>query len=101
MGQGQRFMERYMVQLGVVEASGPTQDTIERQLLEFKAAYGHGEVPVEVQARVYAQVGWLERAGLLPDDRFNGLEFTFGCEMQLHQSGELVRMLGGPKDDLN
>jgi hypothetical protein len=59
---------------------------------------GPGEVR---EARVYAQVGWLERAGLLPDDRFNGPELTFGCEMDLLEAGELARELGGPKDDLN
>ncbi len=50
---------------------------------------------------VGTQVGWLERAGLLPDDRFDGLELTFGCEMDLHEAGVLARELGGPKDDLN
>jgi hypothetical protein len=99
--QGQRFLARYEAQLVEIEASTPSQGGIEGQLRRFNPSYGGRDVPVEVQARTYAQIGWLERAGLLPDDRFNGLEFTYGCEMDLETSGEVARALGGQADDLS
>jgi hypothetical protein len=94
-------MTNYLVKLGEVEASGPTRDAIEQELLQFKPTYRGRDVPFEVESRVYAQVGWLEKAKLVPDDPFNGLVFNYGCEMDLEHSGELVRELGGNSDDLN
>ena len=88
--QGQRFMTNYLVRVAEVEASGPTRDAIERELLQFKPTYGGRDVPFEVQSRVYAQIGWLEKAKLLPDDSFNGLVFNYGCEMDLEESREGV-----------
>ena len=99
--QGERFLGHYQVQLAEVEASAPTGEAIEKELLRFKPERWGTDVPIEVQARLYAQVGWLEAAGVLPDDRFNGLLFTYGCEMDLQGSGELTRLLGGPSDDLS
>jgi hypothetical protein len=100
-GQGQRFLGHYEAQLDEIEASAPSQGGIEGQLLRFKPSYWGRAIPIEVQARAYAQVGWLETAGLLRVDRFNGVELTYGCAMDLDNSGELARMLGGPSDDLS
>jgi hypothetical protein len=67
----------------------------------FRTRHQGQPPPAEVEARIYAQVAWLERAKLLPEDSFNGVQFDFGSEMDLQFHGELVRMLGGPRDDLS
>lgn len=79
----------------------PTSGAIEEELLRFKPTYGKRDVQPDVEAKVYAQVAWLEDGGHLPDDNFNGVVLTFGCEMELRNAGELARELGGPADDLN
>ena len=99
--QGEAFIARYHEQRAEVEASRPTKAVIEEQLVRFKPIYGKGRVPLDVQARLYAQVGWLEDCEDLPDDRFNGLEFTYGCQMDLYAAGEVARKHGGPSDDLS
>jgi hypothetical protein len=99
--QGEAFIARYDAQRAEIEASRPTRAAMEEQLVRFKPIYGKGRVPLDVQARLYAQVGWLEDNGDLPDDKFNGLEFTYGCEMDLYAAGERVRAHGGPSDDLS
>jgi hypothetical protein len=99
--QGTRFLTRIAAQRRLVEKGGPTKRAIEEELLRFKPTYGERDVPPYVEAGLYAQVGWLEDGGHLPDDSFNGVVLTFGCEMDLRNAGELVRELGGPTDDLN
>jgi len=99
--QGEAFMARYHAQRAEIEGSRPTKAVLEEQLVRFKPVYGKGRVPLDVQARLYAQVGWLEDSSQLPDDRFNGLQFTYGCQIDLYAAGEMVREQGGPSDDLS
>jgi hypothetical protein len=100
-GIRERFLDRIEAQRAALEASMPTKDAVEAELRRYKPSYRGRPVPRDVEARLYAQVGWLEESGQLPANSFNGVVLTFGCEMQLQDARELARMLGGPKDDLS
>ena len=95
--QGERFSARYKEQIVPILASRPSREVVEEELARFTPTYGGRDV----RARTYALVGWLEIAKMVPEDDFNGLEITYGCEIDLEGAAELARELGGPKDDLS